>query len=116
MNTNRTLDSMVAEIAERGWSINNLFQLQDGMWRANLRVTTEDRDQVRTIFHEFADANTAQDALAAALFNMMSRALGKHSSAGIASVSYTPAAQRALVELEHARVDLTTALEAYCGR
>lgn len=33
-----TTDEILAEIAESGWLINNLFQLSDGTWRANLRT------------------------------------------------------------------------------
>ena len=97
----------------KGWSLNNLFQLADGMWRANLRVITEDRAQTRTYFHEYADASSAADALAAAIFNMQSRLLGKHDTAGIATVDYTPAVKRAMTENQFARAELQKALKAY---
>jgi len=113
MKTTRSVDNLLAEIAAKGWSLNNLFQLADGMWRANLRVITEDRAQTRTYFHEYADASSAADALAAAIFNMQSRLLGKHDTAGIATVDYTPAVKRAMTENQFARAELQKALKAY---
>jgi hypothetical protein len=35
-----TLNNLFAEISERGWLVNNLAQLDDGTWRANLRTET----------------------------------------------------------------------------
>jgi hypothetical protein len=32
-----SIESILSEIAESGWLVNNLFQLSDGSWRANLR-------------------------------------------------------------------------------
>ena len=36
--TQPTLETVLAEILERGWLVNNLFQLSDGSWQANLRT------------------------------------------------------------------------------
>lgn len=35
-----TIESILDEIAESGWLVNNLFQLADGSWQANLRTST----------------------------------------------------------------------------
>jgi hypothetical protein len=32
-----SLDDLLNEISERGWLVNNLFQLSSGDWQANLR-------------------------------------------------------------------------------
>lgn len=32
-----TLEELLAEISESGWMVNNLFQLDNGRWQANLR-------------------------------------------------------------------------------
>lgn len=34
------LETILAEIWDRGWLVNNLFQLDDGTWQANLRNST----------------------------------------------------------------------------
>ena len=54
-----TLESLLSEISERGWLVNNLFQLDSGAWRANLR------DNLRAT--QFADANSPELALALCL-------------------------------------------------
>ena len=35
-----TLETLLDEIASRGWLVNNLFQRDDGSWQANLRTET----------------------------------------------------------------------------
>ena len=54
-----SLDSLLAELADRNWRVNNLFQLRDGSWQANLfsnlRVT------------DFAYGFTAVEALSLAI-------------------------------------------------
>lgn len=70
VKTNKSAEELFAEIAEAGWLINNLFQIHTGAWRCNLRFELEDRNGVRTYFHEFADARTKEEALAAAIWNM----------------------------------------------
>ena len=34
------LTNLLDEISERGWLVNNLFQLDNGTWQANLRTST----------------------------------------------------------------------------
>lgn len=34
------LGSLLTEIADRGWLLSNLFQLDSGLWQANLRTAT----------------------------------------------------------------------------
>ena|SRR3984885_5125433 len=34
------LTNLLDEISERGWLVNNLFQLDNGSWQANLRTST----------------------------------------------------------------------------
>lgn len=53
------LENLFAEISERGWLVNNLFQLDSGAWRANLR------DNLRAT--QFADADSPELALALCL-------------------------------------------------
>jgi hypothetical protein len=54
-----TLESLLSEIYERGWLVNNLFQLNDSTWRANLRNPSAAT--------QFADADTPELALALCL-------------------------------------------------
>lgn len=35
-----SLPDLLDEISARGWLVNNLFQLDDGTWQANLRTAT----------------------------------------------------------------------------
>jgi hypothetical protein len=35
-----TIDTLLTEISERGWLLNNLFQFDNGDWLANLRTDT----------------------------------------------------------------------------
>lgn len=35
-----TVDDLLAEVEERGWLLNNLFQIDDCTWQCNLRTTT----------------------------------------------------------------------------
>lgn len=53
------LDDLIAEANEAGWLLNNLFQLSDGSFRANLRSDTH-----ATLFGE---GQTPEEALASAL-------------------------------------------------
>lgn len=34
------IDPLLTECAERGWLLNNLFQLDNGTWQCNLRTAT----------------------------------------------------------------------------
>ena len=54
--TQPTLETVLAEILERGWLVNNLFQLSDGSWQANLRTNL--------LATEFANGATPLEALA----------------------------------------------------
>lgn len=38
------LETLLDEIAERGWLLSNLFQLDNGTWQANLRTPTHHTD------------------------------------------------------------------------
>lgn len=53
------IESLLAEAAETGWLINNLYQLDTGEWRCNFR-----RDD---FFTDFATEATCAGALSAAL-------------------------------------------------
>ena len=53
------LENLFAEISERGWLVNNLFQLDSGAWQANLRTKTH--------VCEFACADSPELALALCL-------------------------------------------------
>jgi hypothetical protein len=55
-----TLENLLIEIAERGWFVNNLFQISDGSWQANLR-TLDDR------FTDFGRGDTPAEALSLAI-------------------------------------------------
>jgi hypothetical protein len=39
-----TLCDLLIEIRERGWLVSNLFQLDSGVWQANLRTATHHTD------------------------------------------------------------------------
>lgn len=54
-----TLSSLLTEIAERGWLVNNLFQRDSGLWQANLRTQTH--------ACEFAIGTTMEEALSLCL-------------------------------------------------
>ena len=55
-----TLETILAEIWERGWIVNNLFQLDGGrLWQANLRTETH--------ACEFAIGITIEEALSLCL-------------------------------------------------
>jgi hypothetical protein len=54
-----SVDSLLMEIAERGWMVNNLFQRDDSTWQANLRTSTH--------FTHFGVGTTALEALAEAI-------------------------------------------------
>jgi len=53
------IDELLAEIAERGWLINNLYQIDGGLWRANLRQPVPNGDWFTTL----TEGPTAYDAL-----------------------------------------------------
>lgn len=52
----QTFESLIEEIFDRGWRVNNLFQRDSGEWQANLRSATHHT--------KFALAPTAELALA----------------------------------------------------
>lgn len=64
-----SVDNLLREIAASGFLLNNLFQLTDGAWRANLRK----RGIARTPGalgdwqHEYCDGETPEEALAGAV-------------------------------------------------
>ena len=57
-----TLPEALDEIAANGWLVNNLFQLNDGLWQANLR-----RER---FFTEFGRGPAPEAALEAAMAKM----------------------------------------------
>lgn len=56
-----TVEQALAQIAARGLRLNNLFELQNDRWRANVR------DPSSAVFYEFGEADTPQGAILAAL-------------------------------------------------
>ena len=56
-----TIDDLVFEIQLEGLSVNNLFQLEDGSWRANLRGWPNEKHT--EYFHEFATGPGPTEAL-----------------------------------------------------
>lgn len=63
-----TIDALLAQVAARGFLVNNLFQLGTNHWRANLRRPLVPGERVE--FYEFGDGPTAADALTLALRRM----------------------------------------------
>lgn len=53
------LTDLFDEIAERGWFVNNLYQLDSGSWRANLRTAD--------LVTDFGQGTSPAEALSAAL-------------------------------------------------
>lgn len=81
-----SVKELLTKIAESGWMLNNLFQVTNAGWRANLRFIMESRDEVRTYFHEFSDAATPEEALAGAIWNMEQRRNDATRAAGMKNV------------------------------
>lgn len=63
-----TVDSLLTEIAERGWTVVNLFQTPDFRWRANLHKYFP--ESKRYLATRFGVADTAAEALAIAIDHM----------------------------------------------
>lgn len=42
-----TIEDLLTEATDRGWRLNNLFQLDSGLWQANLRSETQITDYGR---------------------------------------------------------------------
>ena len=55
----KTLEELIEEIGNAGFWINNLFQLEDSSWRANIKTMTP----IGTRYFEFANGATAREAL-----------------------------------------------------
>lgn len=53
---NPSLESLISELRDRGWRVNNLFELDDGSWQANLRTNL--------LATEFAYGDSPLEALA----------------------------------------------------
>ncbi len=67
----KTLADLFKLVEAEGWLINNLFQLTTRRWRCNLRFQMEDRNsRMIWYFHEFADADTPEEAMAHAIHAM----------------------------------------------
>jgi len=65
MSDKFTLDVLVDYVRDKGFQINNLFELDDGRWQANLRCT--ERDTGKEKFYEFGHGATHKEALMNAL-------------------------------------------------
>jgi len=61
---NATLEELIAYCEDEGFRLNNLFQLDDGSWQANLRSDDENT------FHEFGQGPTHREALVAAMLKI----------------------------------------------
>jgi len=70
MQEDLKLDALLGYANEMGLLVNNLFQLDDGSWRANLR-TPEPISDKGEFFFEFGNGDTPQ----AAMFNALQRAV-----------------------------------------
>lgn len=53
-----SIEKIVADMNAAGFKINNLFQLDEGFWRCNLRS-----DRTGGTFYDFANGTTMLDAL-----------------------------------------------------
>jgi len=101
-----SVDNLLREIAASGFLLNNLFQLTDGTWRANLRK----RGVARTPGalgdwqHEYCDGETPEEALAGAV----SKLGGGVSDWNPPTTGLLPA----LVRNRRAREELTEAINA----
>ena len=56
-----TLDRFISQIADAGLRVNNLFQLQNGQWQANVMRPPE--------FYEYGTGSTPEDAIETAIHN-----------------------------------------------
>jgi hypothetical protein len=65
----QTLEDLLAIVANDGLQVNNLFQIEDGSWQANVRRSL--------VFHEFGRGATACDALSNAI-DVYKAVLGSH--------------------------------------
>lgn len=57
----QSLEEILAPIAKRGWLLNNLFQLDSGVWRCSIR------NAVDRVAYEFGDGASPSQAVQAAL-------------------------------------------------
>lgn len=85
-----TLESLITEANERGFLLNNLFQLSSGLWQANLRNATHGT--------EFGRGYSATDALSDAIDKMDLRYPLAPNQAGH-SIASTPLDLSALLNL-----------------
>lgn len=56
-------DTLFSELSDSGWLLNNLYQLDDGSWRCNLRRP----DGLGDYFTDWAEGPTLEAALASAM-------------------------------------------------
>ncbi len=63
-STSAGLEALFERIGARELRVNNLFQIDGGIWRANLR--SEGPTGKHTYYHNFADGGTALEAMQAA--------------------------------------------------
>lgn len=54
-----SIETLLTEISERGWRVNNLFQLDNGDWQANLRTDSH--------YTQFGRGRTPSEALSLAI-------------------------------------------------
>lgn len=64
-----TLDEAFLEINDNGWLVNNLYQRDDGSWRANLRQA----DGAGNWFNDFGEGSTPLEALLATMAKCIDR-------------------------------------------
>jgi hypothetical protein len=96
-----TLDDLIAEIAERGWLVSNLFQLASGLWQANLRTESHHT--------EFGIGTSAIDALTTAI-DLIETATESPKHETCARIDDSPIAQLDIFALMSTNLQPTRAL------
>jgi hypothetical protein len=70
MPAKRTIDELISEIKLKGWKLSNLFELETGMWQANVRRIVDTHTGAYTYFHEFCVGATPNEAVEGCLIDM----------------------------------------------
>lgn len=66
----RTIESLLAEIKTKGWKVNNLFELETGMWQVGVRRAVDTHKGTYKLFTEMCAGNTPAEALEGVLIDM----------------------------------------------
>lgn len=103
------LSALLAEVVKSGWRVNNLFQFNDGNWRCNLRFQAQNRGETLTYYHEFADAQTPEEAVKSAIWNMKQ----KRNDGTRGEITLTESTRLCMKRNEVARQQLGHALKAW---